>query len=84
MGGCGAPPSAINVVALLELGECDCNFPAFRISIPAVLGKKATVANKTTIHSAKVLLIFDICASVLKGNYGAWIVTPRSPEPRQA
>jgi hypothetical protein len=81
MGGCGAPPSATNVVALLELGECDCNFPAFMSSIPAVLGKRATVANKLTTHTAIVLLTFDICASVLKGSYGAWIVTPRSPEP---
>jgi len=51
------------------------------ISIPAVLGKRATAANKITILATNVLLTFDICASVLKGNYGAWIVTPRSPEP---
>jgi hypothetical protein len=81
IGGCGAPPSAINVAALLTQFERIANLPVCILSVPATVGKRATVANKTTMHTAIVLLIFDISASVLKGNYGAWIVTPRSPEP---
>jgi hypothetical protein len=84
MGGCGAPPSAINVAAPLTLADCISDMPAFDPSTAAALGKRATVANKLTRQTAIVLFTIDICASKPEGNDGAWIVTPRSPEPTLA
>jgi hypothetical protein len=81
MGGWGDPPSATSTSTLHARGDIARNLPAFPCSIPASLGKRATAANKLTTHTAIVLLVFDICASMPEGNDGAWIVTPRSPEP---